>query len=234
MSADGKRRAVLPAFQLWLTALAAVAAVISLFHTPYPELAPLQNLPTLAVLAGLAAALRRWPMSNGAVFCIVLFLLLHTLGGRYIYSYVPYDDWVRTLGLPAPGDLLGLKRNSYDRFVHFAFGLLLVPPIAEWLARHGGVRSGLALYIAVEFIFAASALYEIFEWGLTIIMAGQADDYNGQQGDIWDAQKDMACAACGAVLAALVLKLRNRATPGKAPPEQQELVDSGLTMSGEP
>jgi putative membrane protein len=30
-----------------------------------------------------------------------------------------------------------------------------------------------------------------------------ADDYNGQQGDLWDAQKDMALAALG-VLAGIV------------------------------
>jgi putative membrane protein len=189
-------------------ALAAAAALLSLLDTPYPELAPLQNLPTLAVLAALVMALRRWPMPNGAVACIVVFLMLHTLGGRYIYSYVPYDDWARAVGLPAPGDMLGLKRNCYDRLVHFSFGLLLVWPIAQWLACHGGVRSGLALYVAVEFIFAASALYEIFEWLLTIVMAGQAADYNGQQGDMWDSQKDMACAATGAILNAILLKLR--------------------------
>jgi len=28
-----------------------------------------------------------------------------------------------------------------------------------------------------------------------------ADDYNGQQGDMWDAQKDMALAGLGALIA---------------------------------
>lgn len=186
----------------------ALAAVVSLFHTPYPDLAPLQNLPTLAILAGLVWALRRWPMSSGAVGCIIAFLLLHTVGGRYIYSYVPYDAWAKAAGLPAPGEVFGFHRNMYDRLVHFSFGLLMVPPIAQALWRNAGVRKGLAIYIAAEFIFAGSALYEIFEWLLTIIMVGSADDYNGQQGDMWDAQKDMACAASGAVIAAIFLAAR--------------------------
>lgn len=42
-------------------------------------------------------------------------------------------------------------------------------------------------------------------------MAGpNADAYNGQQGDMWDAQKDMACAALGALLVATFILLRRK------------------------
>lgn len=38
-------------------------------------------------------------------------------------------------------------------------------------------------------------LYEVFEWFLTFVMsADAATDYDGQQGDMWDAHKDMALA----------------------------------------
>ncbi len=48
----------------------------------------------------------------------------------------------------------------------------------------------------------SSVMYEMFEWLLTIIApADQADNYNGQQGDIWDAQKDMALAMLGGIFA---------------------------------
>lgn len=199
----------LPPRQRALLALTALFALASLVGSPYPDLAPLQNLPTLLVVALLALALRRWPLPTSAVACLCLFLWLHTLGGRYAYSYVPYDEWFRALGLPAPGEMLHLRRNDYDRLVHFFFGLLLVHPIAELLASAGGVSRRLALYVAVEFVLAGSALYEIFEWVLTLVMAGaNADAYNGQQGDMWDAQKDMACAASGALLAVSWLALR--------------------------
>lgn len=182
----------------------AAAALFSLVDTPYPDLAPLQNLPTLAILGGLVLALRKWPLPMGAVACICGFLLLHTLGGRYIYSNVPYDAWFAALGLPTPAEVFGLQRNSYDRLVHFSFGALVVPPLWALLTRHFQVRPRMAAYVAVEFVMAGSCLYEIFEWLLTIVMAGaDADAYNGQQGDIWDAQKDMALATLGAVLVAL-------------------------------
>lgn len=201
----------IPRRQVLLLALAATWALASLIHSPVPELAPLQNLPTLAVAAGLALALRRWPLPTSAVACLCAFLALHTLGGRYAYSYVPYDDWAAAIGLPRPADLFGFHRNHFDRLVHFSFGALLVHPLSEVLRRHGKVGAGLSLYIAVEFVFAASAIYEIFEWALTMVLAGaDVETYNGQQGDVWDAQKDMALAGLGAILAAAVLKVRRQ------------------------
>lgn len=200
-----------PRSQAVLLALTAAAALLSLVDTPYPRLAPLQNLPTLAIAGGLWLSLRRWPMPTSAVACACLFLGLHTLGGRYIYSFVPYEDWARALGLPSPAASLGLARNSWDRLVHLSFGLCWVHPISSWLARHRGLSPRLATYIAVEFVLAGSAVYEIFEWLLTVFMAGpDALAYNGQQGDPWDPQKDMALAGLGAVAAAVFLRLRVR------------------------
>jgi len=199
----------LPAAQAVLLGLCAVWAVLSLLNSPVPDLAPLQNLPTILVLGGVAMALRRWPLPTSSVACIVGFLALHTLGGRYAYSYVPYDDWFMELGLPAPSRFFEFHRNHYDRLVHFSFGALLVLPIASTLERHGKISRRLAVYIAVEFVLAASAVYEIFEWALTMLLAGNdVETYNGQQGDIWDPQKDMALAGAGAILAAVTLTLR--------------------------
>lgn len=198
-----------PGPQALLLGATAAGALFSLIDTPYPALAPLQNLPTLVIVAGLWLALRRWPTPTSALACIALFMALHTIGGRYIYSYVPYERWLATLGLPSVDHAFGLPRNSWDRLVHFSFGALWVWPIACWLSRHRGLSLGLATYIAVEFVLAGSAIYEIFEWQLTVVMAGpDADAYNGQQGDIWDPQKDMALAGLGAITTAIWLRLR--------------------------
>jgi putative membrane protein len=200
----------LPASQRIILASVAVAAAVSLIDSPYPDLAPLQNIPTLFIVGGIAL-LRRWPLPTSAVACLAGFLLLHTLGGRYAYSYVPYDAWMRTLGLPPLSRLLGLHRNDYDRLVHLGFGLLMVHPISTLLSRHFAVRPRLAIYVAIEFVLAGSAVYEIFEWLLTLALAGPAaDQYNGQQGDIWDTQKDMACAGAGAIIAAIWLLVRTQ------------------------
>jgi putative membrane protein len=173
---------------------------------PYPAVAPLHHLPTLALIIAAPFALRRWPLSNFSVACLGLFLALHTIGGRYTYWDVPYDAWSEALFGSALTDGFGFTRNHYDRFVHLAFGLLAVPPLGEALHRHAGVGSRASIWLALAIVTSMSALYEMFEWLLTLVVAGPlADDYNGQQGDIWDAQKDMALALGGALISATVL-----------------------------
>jgi putative membrane protein len=191
----------LPIAQRRMIASLLVAVTVANIAQPYPDLAPLQHGPTVALALAAPWLLRRWPMSNRSVLCVWLFLLLHTLGARWIYSYVPYDDWVRAL----TGLHIGAARNSYDRFVHFACGALLTLPIVEMTRRE---RGG-GLFVALAMIGLASTVYEIFEWALTIVAAGEtADYYNGQQGDVWDAQKDMALALTGSLVAITVMLAR--------------------------
>lgn len=183
-----------------------LAVVVALANVgqPYPEIAPLQHAPTVLLIFAAPMLLARWPLSNKAVGALLIFWLLHALGGRYTYSNVPYDDWVHLLTGRTISGVSGLARNGYDRLVHLAFGLLWVMPFAEAMRRHVGMGWRASLWAAFLFVGAVSALYEIFEWLLTIIVApGMADDYNGQQGDVWDAQKDMATAIVGAGIAAL-------------------------------
>lgn len=191
-----------------LTLLAAIG--LANIAQPYPDLAPLQHGPTVALILFTPWLLRRWPLSTAAIACIWLFLLLHTLGARWIYSYVPYDDWARMVSGHDLSSLFGTTRNGYDRLVHFAFGALLTLPVAESARRYGGLSHGWSLTFAFAFVGLGSAAYEIFEWLLTIVAAGDtADYYNGQQGDLWDAQKDMAAAQVGSALALIAL-LRRR------------------------
>lgn len=188
----------------------AVAVCLANIAQPYPDLAPLQHGPTVALLCAAPWLLRRWPLPTAAIACIFAFLLLHTLGARWIYSYVPYDDWALALAGHDISSLLGTTRNGYDRLVHFAFGALLTLPMVEIARKFGGLLSGWSLVFAFALIALGSALYEIFEWLLTLIAAGEtADYYNGQQGDVWDAQKDMAAAQVGSALALIAL-LRRR------------------------
>lgn len=192
----------------------AALSLLSVWGSPYPAIAPLQTIPALAMLAGMWFGLRRWPLSTASVACACLFLVLHTIGGRYVYSYVPYDQWMASIGLPTISEMFGFERNHYDRLVHFSFGLLLFVPIREWLERYTRLGFRWSVYVALEFVLAISAAYEIFEWWLTLVMApGNAEAYNGQQGDMWDAQKDMALAFGGALLTAAIVGLRRiRAT----------------------
>jgi len=190
-----------PEAQRLLLGLLLALLLAAQIDQPYPEVALLQHVPTMLLLVASPALLRRWPLSTPALACIVVFLALHTLGGRYAYSNVPYDDWARAVTGSTLSETFGWGRNHYDRLVHFAFGALSVVPVAEMARRWGGLETRGAALVALGWVLAISCLYEIFEWLLTIVAAGEtADRYNGQQGDIWDAQKDMALATLGAIL----------------------------------
>ena len=149
----------------------------------------------------LAADTRRNWISRSSFLCLSFFIWLHILGARYIYSFVPYDKWVTTLIGSSASEWFGWDRNHYDRLVHFLFGMLFVIPAAELGSRCGKLSPKWAVSFAVLVVLSISALYEVFEWLLTVVMAPRhAEAYNGQQGDMWDAQKDMALAFVGSVV----------------------------------
>lgn len=189
----------------------AAATAASWIRAPYPQDMILQHIPTVLALAAWPLLSRRYPVSDTAATCLAAFLLLHVLGARYLYSNVPYDRWAQGLLGFDPTVRFGLRRNHFDRLVHFAFGALFVRPVWEIEVRHRHLPRRAAWLTAFEFVLAASLLYELFEWGISIVLApGAADAYNGQQGDLWDAQKDMAFALVGALLALAVLALTRR------------------------
>lgn len=176
---------------------------------PYPELAPLQHIPTVVLVFVAPLLIGRWRLSTASVASILVFMLLHTLGGRYIYSNVPYDILTKKMAGFSFSESFGWTRNAYDRLVHLSFGLLWTMPVMEALQRRHDVNRPLAAFVAFAFIGMVSAIYEVFEWLLTIFLAGDtADYYNGQQGDIWDAQKDMAIAMLGSLIAVVWAKFR--------------------------
>ena len=199
----------LPVSQLRMIVVLAIAVVLANVRQPYPDIAPLQHIPTLLLILAAPALLRRWPLSNGSVGCVLAFFLLHTLAGRYTYSNVPYEAWGRALLGVSIDKTFGLVRNDFDRLVHLSFGLFAIRPFAEAARRYGGMAPKAAILSGFLFVGAISALYEIFEWLITIVLApGMADEYNGQQGDVWDSQKDMAIALVGGALASSWMLMR--------------------------
>lgn len=167
-----------------------------LFIEPlYPKEQLLQNahFPVAAFL--LWRMRRNVALSLTGYTCIVLFLLLHALGARWIYSFVPYDSW---FGID---EMFGFKRNMFDRFVHFMFGILLFFPASDVFQLRFNTKVGAAGVLSLIFILASSAFYEVFEWLIAVVLSPeQAEAYNGQQGDVWDGQKDMALAMLGAMV----------------------------------
>jgi putative membrane protein len=191
-------------FQTACVAACAMLLAITLLSPIYPREQWLQHVPSaIALPALLLAARRRW-LSDLSMVCLSTMLGLHILGARWIYSYVPYEQWCDALFGGGPRDWFGWTRNHYDRLVHFACGLLMTLPLAEAARRYA--RMGIASSLAFAWLAVAgvSAVYEVFEWGLAVIAAPDfAEKYNGQQGDFWDAQKDMALAMAGSSISAL-------------------------------
>ena len=192
-----------------LLLLTVVLLALSLVQAPYLSLQPLQNSPTVLALAGLMVCMKRGWLSDLSFACLVVFLWLHILGARYIYSYVPYDQWTAAVFGGELSAWFGWQRNHYDRLVHLAFGALWMVPAVEVCHRKLGLSRWLSLALGVMFILAVSAVYEVFEWGIAVVMApNYAEAYNGQQGDLWDPQKDMALAWVGSLVAVVLLVFR--------------------------
>lgn len=191
--------------QLGLVVGTTALLAASFVRAPFLEYQALQHIPTVIALGVLAVVACRQALSDGALLAIVGFLWLHILGARYIYSYVPYDEWASRLCGVSLSAALGLGRNHYDRVVHFGYGLLATVPQVEVLRRRWRLPRGTAHGLSLALVLAVGAAYEIFEWGLAQVMAPDwAEAYNGQQGDAWDAQQDMACNGLGALVASAV------------------------------
>ena len=190
---------------------AAGLLAITLVNAPYPREQWLQHSPTVLALPALAWAARKKWLTTGALACLAGMLALHVVGARWIYSYVPYERFCDAAFGSGPQEWFGWTRNHYDRFVHLAFGLLMPLPLVESAMRHGGLSRRWALAWAVAVVAGVSAAYEALEWLLAIVAAPEmAEHYNGQQGDAWDAQKDMALAIAGSLAATAWLARRGR------------------------
>ncbi len=170
----------------------------------------LENALVFAFVLGLAASYRSFPFSGVSYALIFVFLCLHEVGCHYTYSEVPYDAWFERITGTALNERLGWERNHFDRSIHFAYGLLLTYPIREIFLRVARVRGFWGYFLPLDVAMSTSLLYELIEWGASVVFGGDlGQSYLGTQGDIWDAHKDMALAALGALLAMLLTLLIN-------------------------
>ena len=165
----------------------------------------LENVLVLVAVPVLVATSRSLRFSNAAYTCMFVFFVLHEIGAHYTYSEVPWREW---LHLQDAGTGTGpASRNHYDRFVHFCYGLLMFPAVWELFAVRVSAQRIWRYVLPVTFLMAHSVVYELIEWGAAEIFGGDLGvAYLGTQGDVWDAQKDIAMATAG-VLAGLLLTL---------------------------
>ena len=156
-------------------------------------------LPALLV-AGLVAMHRWMPLSTASYVLITLFLSLHTVGVHYTYAQVPLGTWL--------DQSWHFGRNHFDRVVHFSFGFLLAYPMEEAFRLLAHARGWLLYYLPVMTVLGLSGLWEIVEfWVADTVHPELGMAYLGSQGDVWDAQKDIAAAFYGALLCVILLMI---------------------------
>ncbi|MEQ8165752.1 MAG: DUF2238 domain-containing protein [Alphaproteobacteria bacterium] len=171
----------------------------------------LENLLVVALALLLVVTGRLYQLSDVSYLLIFAFLCFHTLGAHFTYAEVPLGYWLQ--------EAWSLPRNPYDRVVHFLFGLLFYYPLKDVLSGSAGLRGGWLVTMTLCVLLAASVLYEIIEWIVALLVQPEAAyAYLGTQGDPFDAQKDSALAAAGAVLAAVVTAGWRRLGPASRRP----------------
>ena len=194
-------------FKSSLTILYIVFAIIMMYISPSErEYLYLNNIGTLFLLFLMIIDIQKEVLSKPGFIGLLGFSVLHSVGSCYLYIDVPYNDWMNYLFDFDFDSFFGFERNHYDRLVHFLFGALLLASSRDLIIKLSDFNPKQALFVAFLSIQAFSMLYELFEWGITIFLSeGMADSYNGQQGDNWDAHKDMALAMCGSILTFIFL-----------------------------
>lgn len=170
----------------------------------------LENVFVLLGVIFIAATYRSIPLSRISYTLVFVFLCLHVLGSHYTYSLTPYDEWFQTVFGFSLDEAMNFERNHYDRMIHFAYGLLLAYPLRELFIRIANVKGFWGYFFPLVITISSSAIYEMVEWGAAEIFGGDLGiAYLGTQGDVWDAQKDMALASLGAFIAMIITALIN-------------------------
>jgi putative membrane protein len=183
---------------LALVALLVVALVISGLHPEDRRTWFLETAPVLVGVPIMIATHRKFPwtpLSYRLAFGLSLLLII---GGHYHYARVPVGLWIK--------EEFGLRRNDYDRLVHFFGGF--VPAILgrELLLRKTPLRRGFWLSFLIAWsCLAGAALYELLEWAAASVAGMKAGDFLATQGDLWDTQWDMLTTFTGAIASLLIL-----------------------------
>ena len=147
-------------------ALGAAALVLSFIgckdrFTWFLEVAPI--FVALPLLAMLSRSVTLTPLLLVLLFLHALVLMI---GGHWTYAEVPFGFWMQRA--------LGFSRNHYDRIGHFAQGFVPALLAREVLLRKTPLRRGGWMFFLVTCVcLAASAFYELVEWGQEERVSGE-------------------------------------------------------------
>jgi len=162
----------------------------------------LENILTFLFVPVLIITYKKFRFSNLSYVLLFLFMVLHTIGSYYTYTYMPLFSWLQ--------NLFDLSRNYYDRVVHFLFGLIFYFPVYEIVTQKLKIKGWVSYMLPLSIIVSFKTMYEILEYLAVIVTqsAQVSDQFLGMQGDIWDAQKDILVGIIGAVVSMVVCRVR--------------------------
>jgi len=191
---------------IWLIVFIVVFAFVwsnSLIGTTNTANWLLENTLSFIFVAFLVLTYKKHQFSDLSYLLICFYLCLHVYGSKYTYAENPFGYWLK--------DVFQMSRNHYDRIVHFSFGFLLAYPMREMFLKWLKYPRWVAWLLPIEITLSVSAFYELIEWAVAdIFFKAQGDAYLGTQGDIWDAQKDIFLAFCGAIIATTIVSFVKR------------------------
>src|SRR3989344_8417631 len=154
-----------------------------------------ENILTAIFISIFIISYRWFKFSNTSYSFIFVFMVLHAIGGHYSYNEMPLFDWIK--------NYFGLARNHYDRIVHFMFGFLFFLPVYEFLVRIFKVPKGWrAIFLTFFCVAATKGIFELIEYGYVWVRADSLNitNYLGEQGDVWDSQKDVFLGVLGGAI----------------------------------
>jgi putative membrane protein len=181
-----------------LLVLLIAALVFSGLHPKDRRTWLLETAPILVGVPILILTYKEFPWTPLAYRLAFGLSLLLAIGGHYHYAQVPIGLWVK--------EHFDLRRNDYDRLVHFFGGF--VPAILgrELLLRRSRLRNRFWISFLVAWsCLAGAAAYELLEWLAASIEGTKARDFLATQGDRWDTQWDMLTTFVGAIASLLIL-----------------------------
>ena len=159
----------------------------------------IENILVFIFIVVLAATQKHFLFSDVSLLFLFLFLFVHIYGAQAAYTHNALGEFFR--------DTWHLKRNPYDRIVHFSFGLLLAYPTVDLLYNKFKVPQKWVGTITNMGILCLATIFELIEWGVSEFTTKETGEtYVATQGDVWDAQKDIILACIGSMIVTTTIK----------------------------
>lgn len=151
----------------------------------------LETIPLIGGVLALAFTYKRFQFTTLTYVFILIHCCILLVGAHYSYAREPLFEWLR--------ETYNMSRNNFDKVGHFAQGFIPAMITRELLIRLKVLskRSWLP-FITICICLSISAVYELFEWFVAVVVKQSAEDFLGMQGYEWDTQSDMLCALIGA------------------------------------